>query len=253
VSLRNASILFVTAALLAACGQSHTLNAGDPFGDAVWQLASGFADGSTVTAIDTAPVTLRVGNGDVTGTSACNTYRGSITIVDDVVGIGDLQVTEMACSPREIMDLEQMYVAALGRVTSVTREGDQLILRGESVELRFTVQAAEPDAPLAGTNWVLDTLVDGGTASTPASPATLLVTEDGTVTGSTGCNTLTGLYDDIDGFTQLATTKKACRGVTMNQEDMVVTVLTANPTLTIAGTTLTIADLDGRALVYRAG
>jgi hypothetical protein len=39
----------------------------------------------------------------------------------------------------------------------------------------------------------------------------------------------------------------------MTQETLMLEILGANPTLTIDGALLTIADLEGRALVYRAG
>jgi heat shock protein HslJ len=55
---------------------------------------------------------------------------------------------------------------------------------------------ADPDRPLAGPIWTIDTLIDGGAASnvpTAATP-TLQFGSDGTIEVFTGCNSGTGSY-----------------------------------------------------------
>jgi heat shock protein HslJ len=247
-------VLLALALFAVSCAEERPLGGDDPFGATTWQLISGSADGVALVLVDGAPVTFRADQGDAGGRSACNSYGGPISITDVVVTIGpSLQMTEMACLEDGVMDLEAAYLAALPRVTTVARDGEELVLRGDAVELRFVAQPEELAASLTGTSWVLDTIVQGETASTPAAEATLLIDDDGAVIGSTGCNQMNGTYDATSGFTQLATTKMACRGEIMAQEALVVEILESHPTLTIAGSQLTIADLDGRALVYRAG
>ena len=45
--------------------------------------------------------------------------------------------TEMACTPRSVMDLEQAYLTALQSVDTAKRDADQLTLTGGDVELSF--------------------------------------------------------------------------------------------------------------------
>ena len=117
--------------------------------------------------------------------------------------------------------------------------------------MRFTAEPEVPDAALIGTNWALDTVIEGDAASTPASPASLTFTEDGAVTGSTGCNNLFGTYSAAYGFSEIGSTKMACEDPIMAQEALFFEILNANASVTIEGNLLTIADLEGRALVYR--
>jgi len=86
-----------------------------------------------------------------------------------------------------------------------------------------------------------------------AASATLGFAADGSVSGSTGCNSLFGSYAAATGFSALGTTKMACEPPIMEQEALVLEILDPEATLTIDGSLLTIADLEGRTLVYRAG
>jgi len=241
--------------LLAACGAEHTQGSQeDPFGATTWQLRAATVDGTSIPLVDGSPVTLFVDNAQVGGTAACNGYGGPIVVADGVVTIGpSLSQTEMACLADGVMDLEAAYLAALPRVTSAARDGEALVLGGDGVALRFSPQPEPATAPLIGTNWALETIVEGDTASTPAAPATLVLAADGSITGSTGCNQLFGTYDPDTGFGTLGSTKMACKDAVMAQETVVLQILGGAPTLTIDGPILTIADLDGRALVYREG
>ncbi len=237
--------------LVVACGEEQPSGA-DPFGDTIWQLDSGTVDGDALVLITGRPITFSVDNAQIAGNFACNWYGGPITIEDGAIAIGPTSMTEMACSEDGAMELEAAYLAALGRVTGVALEGKELVLTSDGVELRFTAQPAEADASLVGTTWTLETIIEAEAASTPAAAANLVFTEDGTVSGSTGCNNLFGNYSEAEGFTQIATTKMACQEPIMDQEALVGQILGPDATLTIEGSLLTIADLKGRALVYRA-
>jgi heat shock protein HslJ len=250
-SISLVTVLVLTS-VLASCGDGQSPGA-DPFGATTWQLMSGTVDGTALALVDGHPVTFRVENGQIGGRSACNSYGGDITVEDGVVTIGPGFMTEMWCADEGVMTLESAYHATLARVTRVALEGDELMLTGDDVELRFTAQPEEPDAALIGTTWTLDTIIEGEVASTPASEATLVFAADGTVSGSTGCNSMFGNYSETGGFTQMGSTKMACEEPIMAQETLVNEILGSDATLTIEGAMLTIADLEGRALVYRAG
>lgn len=249
----------------------------DLFGDTVWQLTAAEVDGAALSLLDTHPVTLTSSAGNpagnpagdpdtIGGTAACNNYGGQFTATADVDGtvsltFGDLFSTEMACVPDEANQLESAYLAALPRVTTAERTGDTLVLSGEGVRLDFTARLTEPTAALTGTTWVLDSVISGDAVSSSVSSsvssaeATLTIADDGTVSGSTGCNRLNGsLTVAADRFepTALATTRMACEPALMEQEQAVVAVLGGGPIWSIDGQTLTLQLDDGRGLAYRA-
>jgi hypothetical protein len=66
----------------------------------------------------------------------------------------------MGCEP-DVMAAESTYLATLASVDTAVRDGADLLLTGEGVELRFGPVAVVPDSALEGTRWQLDTLVDG--------------------------------------------------------------------------------------------
>jgi heat shock protein HslJ len=238
--------------VLSACAEDQPVGAGDPFGSTTWVLISATVDGAPLALVPGSPVTLTVADGSVGGRAACNSYGGDLTIADGVVTIGSLIQTEMACLDPGVMDLEQAFLAALPRVTGAATDATTLLLSGDGVEMRFEAQPEPEPTALIGTPWALDTIIDGDAASTPAAPANLLIADDGTVSGSTGCNSLSSTYDPDTGFGPIATTKMACKGDVMAQETLILQILDDTPTLSIEADRLTIADLSGRAIVFRA-
>jgi heat shock protein HslJ len=85
---------------------------------------------------------------------------------------------------------------------------------------------------------------------TPAvtdTEAGLTFKDDGTVTGSSGCNGFGGSYtveDDKITFSEITSTLMACDDPRMAQEDVVHQVLTDIATFKIEGNTLTITNND---------
>lgn len=83
------------------------------------------------------------------------------------------------------------------------------------------------------------------TAAVPDADATLTFAEDGTVSGSGGCNSLSGEYT-VEGsqitFSALTSTLMACDAVRMDQESAVLQVLSDTVAFEIENETLTITD-----------
>ena len=92
------------------------------------------------------------------------------------------------------------------------------------------------------------------TAAVPDADATLTFAEDGTVTGSGGCNSLGGNYT-VDGdavtFSDFTMTLMACDGALMEQEGAVTQVLSGIAQFEIKDGTLTIVN-NGISLVLTA-
>jgi len=252
--------LVVLALLLSACGDDAA-GSGTPGGAVTgdWVLAAGTVGREPLEPVPGRTITLTINDGQATGTSACNSYFGTVAIDGGSVRFDGLGGTEMACEP-DVMALEQAYLAALGNVREAAVEGDQLVLTGADVELRFdTVEPFEP-AALVGTSWELEAVIGAGgldaSASSPlGEPATLELAHDGTITGSTGCNGFGGTYEvDGDQFTvgELAHTTHACPGDDIAAQARTLQELYAQPlTVSIKGEVLTLSAADGSGLVYR--
>ncbi|CUR60150.1 exported hypothetical protein [metagenome] len=260
---RVAAYAALTAVLLlagAACGGADDgPDAGDDPGsstlDGDWTLSS-----ATGLALDDAhPITLTLDGDQVSGTSACNRYLGSVTVSGDTVTFGPLGGTEMACSPPSVMRLEQDFLAALQAADSATVDGDTLTLTGPDSTLTFRTTAPVVDAELVGTVWLLESLVDGGgndgsVSSVTGDPATLELADDGTITGSTGVNSLTGSWTDDTGgltITDVGSTLIGSTGARARQEAHILTVLGDQPTASVEGDVLTLTTGSGKGLVYR--
>lgn len=230
----------------------------DPLGDGTWQLISGTADGTDLSLLDSHPITIVATDDGIGGTAACNSYGGTAVIDGDSITLDTLFQTEMACMPDETMALESAYLAALSRVDTIAVDGTTLTLTGEGVTLTFEAQEPPADADLENTAWTLDSIIDGDSVSSTmmgvGSEPTMTIVE-GTITGSTGCNTFNGTVtvgDDALEIGPLATTRMGCEDGLMAQETAVLAVLSGNPAFTIEGPSLTLTLPDGRGLVYRA-
>ena len=121
-----------------------------------------------------------------------------------------------------------------------------------TMDLRVRAMA---DSALAGTRWVLDTLVDGETASSVLGDARLELAPDGTLAASTGCRSIGGSWrTDGDALVlDAAYDSVGCTPPADRQDEHVLGVFAARPVVTIDGNRLTLTAADGRALGYRVG
>ncbi len=97
-------------------------------------------------------LTFRQG-GTFNSTTDCNRIAGSYALNGEVVSLGSVSMTEMACPD----SLDTLYAAELGRVTSYVIDGDELrlILQQDSGVMIFERQADAspeevPPAPIEG-------------------------------------------------------------------------------------------------------
>ena len=154
------------------------------------------------------------------------------------------------------MAAEAAYMAALSRVREIVRDGDDLVARGDGIELRFEALAPPPTAELVDTTWVLETVLVGDVAAAPmGEPATLELSEDGTFTGSTGCRTFSGEWMEQGDQIQAPSwgmDQTTCPAELSDQDGHVVSVIGDGFIPTIDGDLLTLMDPGGIGLVYRA-
>jgi heat shock protein HslJ len=227
----------------------------DPAGP--WLLTEGVADGQPVPIVDGTRITLEVDGTSVSGESACNQYFGQIVVQGGVVRIDGLGGTEMGCD-EPVMASETAYLAALARVTAMQQDGDAMVLLGDGVELRFDRLQPPPTAELVGTTWILESLVMGdAVASTIGEPAMLVLRDDGTLAGFTGCRTFEGRYAERGDTIELTdfALEGECAGGPADQDAHIVEVLEGGFGVSVAGPSLTLTGdggNGGNGLIYSA-
>lgn len=251
--VRRAAFLLLTAALLAGCGASADAGGPDVAGD--WELAEGTADGTVLSQPAGARATLQFEEAQVRGVSFCNHYFSEYRLDGTSVSFAGLGGTDMGCDP-PIMAAESAFLTALGAAHTVAMEDGDLLVTGDDVRLRFTRVEPVPGSELTGTRWVLETLIDGETASsTLGEPAVLQLAGDGTFEGSTGCRTLAGTWT-TSGDEVLFPDMRAdgdCPAGVARQDSHVVEVLGDGFQVQVEAERLTLSDPSGLGLVYRAG
>ncbi|SDF88887.1 Heat shock protein HslJ [Blastococcus aurantiacus] len=252
--MRRLVLLLLGVLAIAACGTEADAGGGTADVEGEWHLTGGTADGADLPAPPGAQATLELAGDDARGTAFCNSWFATARLDGSALTFDGIGQTEMGCPP-EVMAAESAYLAALGGVRTSAVRGDELVLSGDAVELRFSRVAPLPDSPLAGTRWVLDTLVDGATASsTLGEPAVLELGQDGALTASTGCRSIGGSWRSEGESLVVDAPYDAfgCPPPADRQDVHVLGVLAARPVATIDADRLTLTADDGRGLVYRA-
>lgn len=211
-----------------------------------------------IEGIDTVPgfpITLSIDGTAASGRAACNSYFGTVSVDGTTVSFGEMGQTLMGCEP-PVQNAETAFLTALMTVEGFTINGDRLTLFGPGVDLRFDPVVPTPTSDLVGTNWVLDTLIEGDAASSVSGDAaTLLLQADGTLTASTGCRTLTGRWMDNAGVIVVPelSANGECSDAMSKQDSLVVTVIGDEFRAEISGDRLTLTSMGGDGLGYRAG
>ena len=220
-----------------------------------WELVSGELDGLPFPMVDGYRITVSFeADGSFGGTAACNGYGGSYVADTEDVIIGDeMFSTAMACEG-PVMESESAYLGVLRNPLTYERAGDALTIRSDNARLDFRTVQPITHSDLVGTEWVLTSWgVDDSVTTATGDPATLLLSENGTVDGSTGCRSLTGSYlidADTVRFTSFSA-GGACTVELTPQDDHVVNVLGDGFTTVIDGDVLTVRSPGNEFLIYR--
>jgi heat shock protein HslJ len=231
--------------LLAAC----SVGAG-PALDGRTFLSTSVTDGGV--PLDLVPDTrirLSFTDGQIGASAGCNTIGGTYRIEGGVLVVEGGGMTEMGCDPdRHAQDdwLSQL----LGSRPTISLAGNELtITSGGTVVELVDREIADPDLPLAGTLWTVESVISGDAVSTvPAgATATIHFGEDGRVELHAGCNSGGGRFE-VSGETlrlvDVAVTDMACAGPAGELEAVVLPILGAEA-LSYA--------IDGGSLMLMAG
>ncbi|WP_395307051.1 META domain-containing protein [Mycobacterium sp. AMU20-3851] len=210
------------------------------------------------------PMTLGFADGQISAFAGCNRGSAAVDLTDGRLSAGELAMTMMGCPPpRDQADGWLSRFLAAGPAWTLT--GDDLTLSTDTTTVTLRdKKVVNPDRPLIGTTWQVDTLVSGDAATTSAalerSRPTLTRAADGSATGFTGCNQFNGPAEvsetagqaTVVNFGPLATTRRACEADLDEIEKAVLRVLDGPVQTSIDADRLTLTRADGNGLVLRA-
>jgi heat shock protein HslJ len=229
----------------------------------VWQILAYRSDGDLLPLErrppEDAQPRLSFSDSQVSGNVGCNTFSGAYSLDGDRLTIDPkMAMTMMACE-EPLMVLEQAVTAHLAAVSSYRRTGARMeLLDAEGATLLLLEEVGE--TPLVGVPWRLERYDNGSSTLAPPLPGTeitLLLTPEGRVSGSDGCNRYMSGYSVRDGhltFRQSATTRMACRNAAVaEQAAAYAAVLGSVRKYRIEGKELLLIGVDGRiAARFRA-
>lgn len=158
--------------------------------------------------LETTTLRLAFDDGNLSFSAGCNSHSGSYSLCDGRICVSNLASTNIGCdAPRH--DQDEWLAAFFTSSPALEHVGAQLTLSGDEATLEFIDrEVADPDRPLSGPTWSIDTLIAGGAASsvpTEASP-TVAFGGDGAFEVFTGCNTGNGTYSVSGDTLALSTT-----------------------------------------------
>ena len=195
-------------------------------------------------------------DGTVNGNSGCNGLGGDYTVEGDQITFGEFVSTLMACDA-PIMMQEDAVKKVMTGTAEYRIEGNTLTITNNDNVLiltRGTSTIPEPEfAPLVGT-WKLTSRGTRDTLSPALADveAELTFNEDGSVTGTSGCNEFGGNYT-VDGneiaLTEIVSTLMLCDTPIMGQEEAMYQVLSELVAFQVEGNTLTLMK-NGKILVF---
>lgn len=247
--------------LVVGCGSTAEQGGGSSGDELVGRtfLSTSATDGGEPRelAVDTRVSLWFADDGRLVANAGCNTLAGPVTLDGGKIETtGDLSMTEMGCDAP--LHAQDEWLAKLLQASPSWRlDGDELVVTGADAELVLLDRSvAEPDRPVEGTRWQLDTIFSAGTASSlPAGADAHLTFDGGRVTGSTGCNTLEGpaaIAGSTIEFGQLSMTRKACPDGLAAVEQAIVAVLQGDVPFEVESGQLTLNPDADQGLGFRA-
>jgi len=166
-------------------------------------------------------------DGAINGTTGCNRFFGRYAQDGGALQFSGTGMTRMACMADGVMEQETAFAAILQGAAQLDIDpSGRITIQGEN-GVGFTARrlpaegeaAGHDPAILTGAEWRVEDLNRGGVIDN--SNLTLTFTATGRVTGSTHCNSLSGIYyatETVITFGPINTTLKACAAEALNQQ-----------------------------------
>ena len=184
--------------------------------------------GATAIVAGSEPQISFTSDGQITGTTGCNRFFGDYSQSRGDVSFSGVGMTKMACLNGGIMAQEIAFTNILSGKTKAKLDGlGNLVITGEngisftarSLPAEIEIVAFDP-ATLPGATWTVEDINRGGVIDNTV--LTLNFSENRRVTGSTGCNSLSGSYTATGThltFSPLVTTRRACLAPALNAQE----------------------------------
>lgn len=223
-----------------------------------WTLTGYVADGTPRQVVHGSAVTLVFGDdGRISGSAGCNHYFAGYGMKGTAITIGPAGSTEMYCSADGVMDQESAYLSLLQKAASVTAGNDSLTVADAKGTTILTFARIIPPAPepLIGTNWTLDSVYSGDAVSSVIAGTTITAVfgEDGSITGSAGCNRYFASYNMTGTSLSIGSagsTKMYCTSPGVMQQEMTyLASLSRAGAFTVTGNRLSLAETNGTTLL----
>jgi heat shock protein HslJ len=245
----------IALAVVASAGCSSTAGADDQTPDGR-TFVSVSVDGEQIPG--GGPLTVGFDGDRISTFAGCNHASGTANLADGRI-VTQLASTMMACPP-PLGDADAWVSKFFEAGPSWSLTGDTLTLKTATTTVTMQdKKVVDPDRPLTGTTWQVQSLVSPEAVSTSAaleqSKPTLTIAADGTAAGSTGCNRFNG-HAEITGttieFGPLVTTRMACIGDVGEVEQAVLRVLSGRVQSAIDADELRLTRDDGYGLILHA-
>ncbi len=262
--MRAGSLLAAALVVVASCGGEDDVapSGADPseLAGTTWVGREIYVSGAAVGVLAENPPRMEFGaDGAITGTTGCNSFFGTVRLTADSIAVEGLGMTEMGCP--EPLTSQETRVSTILQTADRWSLADGVLTIG-TADGSGAVELVPPEPVvgpgLAGTTWVLETIVEGDAASTPVRGTRVTLVVDpaaGGISGSTGCNDYGGeaavALPDIT-VDALNVTERACEPDVMAQERIVLSVLEGATAVALEGGKLTMSGPDAVALVFTA-
>lgn len=264
-------VLLLATATAGCGGDDAPLDTGDDDGtaalpaDGEYRSVEVTEDGVPRDLVPGTVISLRFDAGQLGASAGCNTMGGDYRVVDDVLEVEAMFMTEMGCDvPRDDQDRWLADLLSARPTVAASTDGFTLASSDRTTEIRFVERSVvEPDAVLVGTEWQVTGFIDGEVAMSGNvdEPGVLLLEDNGYAGGFDGCNRLgydpagDGLRYSVDGDVirfegNAISTLLACEDAADYQQRFQA-VLSGDVTWEIVGPNLTLTAADGRGVTYR--
>jgi heat shock protein HslJ len=233
--MRHVRTPIIVVLLLAACSAVPSGGGvgGNPLDGHDFLSTSVTEDGADRPLVDGTRIRISFDDGQLGASAGCNTLGGAYRLEGGVLVFEGGGMTEMGCDePRHAQD--DWLTAFLGSGPTIVQSGTDLTLSADGTVITLQdSEVVEPDLPLTGTTWTVDSIIAGEAVSSVPGGAVATITfgDDGSVEVNTGCNQGAGRFE-VSGetlhFVDVAVTEMACDGPGGQLEAAVLPVLGAD-------------------------
>ena len=191
--------------LLASCAAPKDQGGPDPGIRGQWELLSAKDAGGTIPLANQLISLTIDGDNTTSGRSTCSDYRAHVYGTVSTLWVTATLPRAQHCGIQVQQDIEQRYIDDLNQVRNGVVTGGVLDLLAPGIDLRYQRALALPLNLVVNHTWKLATVAPDSYYATanptqvPETGATVRFNPNGTLTGKTGCRSLTADYEENAG------------------------------------------------------